>query len=128
MKSPITDEMKRRARQLARQDYHIVVEHTALDSSERVYTLSYLEMPDCLGQGTTLEEAFNDLKGAAYEYILSALSYNQFVPRPYAVTSDTIADGGVIMPVSGSIQPEPQNVSDKPAMIFKSIYGSDLIG
>lgn len=94
----MSENFDQKARALAAQPYHIVYSQEEIEGGKLVYFLSYLELPGCVAQGDTLEEAKAELEEVAYEYILGYLEDGIPVPAPYS-TSQTA--GGVSIPVEG---------------------------
>src|SRR5262245_12122257 len=70
------------AKRFASLPYSIVVEQDETTEGEPIYVLSHPELPGCIAQGETWEEALDNLSDATYEYISSLLEDGLAVPEP----------------------------------------------
>ncbi|MDO8690227.1 MAG: type II toxin-antitoxin system HicB family antitoxin [Dehalococcoidia bacterium] len=101
-------DMKNKAEQLASRSYseQLAVENTP--DGRPVYLFSHPELPGCMTQGQTIEEARKNLENATVEYILSLLEDGLPVPPPrgnISLTGDAASASGTIMgEVRGSSQ------------------------
>lgn len=93
--------MEQKARELAAQPYHVVISREDVEAGKQVFFLSYLELPGCVAQGETLEEAKAELEEVAYEYILGYLEDGVPVPAPYTTSQTT---GGISVPIDGETE------------------------
>ncbi|MBI4318437.1 MAG: type II toxin-antitoxin system HicB family antitoxin [Chloroflexi bacterium] len=84
MKSAVRD----RARNLAIRPYSVTVskDHAG---AEEVFLVEHPELPGCMAQGRTLEEALKELDDARFEYIASLLEDGQRVPPPSVMLTST---------------------------------------
>lgn len=70
------------AEQLAARPYGVLVEVELLSTGKPVYVARIPELPGCMGQGITEQEAVADVKAAAVAYIQSLLEDGLEVPEP----------------------------------------------
>ncbi len=75
-------ELYDRAEILANQNYSVTIETDTLSDGRPVYVASNPELPGCMGQGATTDEAVNDLKAARVEYIATLLTNGLPIPKP----------------------------------------------
>lgn len=94
----MSENLEQKARGLAAQSYHIVISQEEIGDGKQVFVLSLLELPGCIAQGDTLEEAKAEFEEVIYEYILGYLEDGVPVPAPYTTSQTT---GGVSIPVDG---------------------------
>lgn len=85
----MSEKLEEQARKLASQPYHILIAREEIEEGKYVFVLSYVELPGCIAQGDTLEEAVAELEEVTYEYILGYLEDGVEVPAPYATTHAT---------------------------------------
>ena len=78
----MTTALQQQAEQLAAQPYTVEIAHDETTAGEPILVVSHPELPGCLAQGTTLDEALDELEEATREYILSLLEDNLPVPGP----------------------------------------------
>ncbi len=73
-----------KARSLAGRPYHIEIECEPGELSPDVprYTAYVKEIPYCVAQGFTEEEAREEIRSVLVDYILSLLARNMLVPEP----------------------------------------------
>ncbi len=73
-----------KARSLADRPYHIEIECEPGELSPDVprYTAYVKEIPYCVAQGFTEEEAREEIRSVLVDYILSLLTRNMLVPEP----------------------------------------------
>ena len=78
------DVLLHKARSLAERPYQIEIECEPGELSPEVprYTASVREMPYCVAQGFTEEEARNEISSVLIDYILSLLARDIDVPEP----------------------------------------------
>jgi predicted RNase H-like HicB family nuclease len=67
---------------LAKRPYSYKVSEDETTEGRRVFLARVIELPDCVGQGNTAEEAFADVRSAAVDYIASMLEDGLPVPTP----------------------------------------------
>lgn len=87
---------------------------TVLDETtegEVVYLLSHPELPGCMAQGRTIDEARDNLVDARKEYILSLLEDKEPVPLPKYKLTMTSA-GHSYIDIGGYAGQPPQILSD----------------
>lgn len=70
-----------RAEQLASRNYNTVVERDTLTDGSPVYLASNPELPGCMSQGATSEEAVKNLRNARVDYIYMLLEDGLPVPE-----------------------------------------------
>ena len=75
-------DVTRQAEELAAEPYTIDIMRDETTTGESIYLLSHPELPNCMAQGRTIEEAQDNLVDARKEYILSLLEDNLPVPLP----------------------------------------------
>ena len=78
-----------KAKELAKKPYSTdIMEDETVDGG-RVYLLAHPELPGCMAQGVSINEAEKNLKEVTIEYILSLLEDDLPVPPPrtYATTT-----------------------------------------
>ena len=82
------------ARNLADRPYQIEIECEPGELSPEVprYTASVREMPYCVAQGFTEEEARNEINSVLIDYILSLLARDIDVPEPEVKPCDNESD------------------------------------
>lgn len=80
----MSDALLHKARNLADRPYQIEIECEPGELSPEVprYTASVREMPYCVAQGFTEEEARNEISSVLIDYILSLLARDIDVPEP----------------------------------------------
>lgn len=78
------DALLHKARDLADRPYHIEIECEPGELSPEIprYTACIREMPYCVAQGFTEEEARKDIRSVLVDYILSLLVRNIDIPEP----------------------------------------------
>lgn len=76
----MVESLKEKATRLALQNYTICILY-ANNGNESGYVLSHPELPGCVAEGDTYEEAYEFLKDATYGYILLLLEYDIDVPN-----------------------------------------------
>lgn len=81
----MNNELYDHAEQLASRNYDMVIERDELSNGEPVYLASNPELPGCMSQGATSEEAVKNLRDARITYIYSLLEDGLPVPE----TNDT---------------------------------------
>lgn len=113
----MTTNLEKLAQELANLPYSIDIEDDETEEGEHIFFVSHPELPGCVSEGETLEEARKNLLDAAKEYILSLLEDGLPVPRPrrqLTVTSSTVSQGSSVVVTrfsSGEIRTEsPQNI------------------
>lgn len=76
------DGLMKRAEELADRPYVIEVYEDVLDSNEKIFFVKNPELRGCMAQGTSIEEAKEELREARVTYIHSLLLDNMQVPEP----------------------------------------------
>lgn len=74
--------LKDKAKRLAALPYLFEVSKDELTDGSRIFIALHPELPNCMAQGETIEEALAELAEAREEYILSLLEDGMDVPRP----------------------------------------------
>ena len=75
-------DLRKQAEILAGQPYTVDVSRDETTDGKFVYLATHPELPGCMAQGITIEEAKVNLKEVAAEYILSLLEDKLSVPEP----------------------------------------------
>ena len=89
--------LQAKAKLLAQQPYTIDILEDETVDGQHVYLITCPQLPGCMAQGSTIEEAEENLKEVTVEYILSLLEDGEHVPvpfsRPTTTTSGAINTG-----------------------------------
>jgi len=85
-----------KARQLAARNYTVFLIYDGSTEGETGYVLGHPELPGCMGEGETLDEANEDLRDATYGYILLLLEKELNVPMPKSHSPITESDAQTI--------------------------------
>lgn len=80
--SEIDQALWQRAEQLAAQEWECHVAQEELLDGSPVYLARNLELPGCLAQGHTPEEALAELKEATCVYLAASLHHQLPIPTP----------------------------------------------
>lgn len=88
-------ELEQSAKELASQHYSVVISLEDTVEGDRVILATHPELPGCMSDGVTLDEALENLADARYEYILSLLEDGLPVPVPAQLGSTSATSGGV---------------------------------
>ncbi len=93
----MSDVLLHKARSLADRPYQIDIECEPGELSPKVprYTASVREMPYCVAQGFTEEEARKEISSVLIDYILSLLARDIDVPEPEIKPCDKDSDYSV---------------------------------
>ncbi|MCY3831771.1 MAG: type II toxin-antitoxin system HicB family antitoxin [Chloroflexi bacterium] len=93
----MTDKLLYRAQRLAERPYHIEIkcEPGELPPEVPKYTAYVKEIPYCVAQGFTEEEARQEMDSVLVDYILSLLDRNLPVPKPEIEYNGNESDYGV---------------------------------
>jgi predicted RNase H-like HicB family nuclease len=75
-------DLERQARNLADRPYTSIVFTDETTDGEPYWSAITVELPGCVGSGTTSDEAWADLREVRREYILSLLDDGLPVPEP----------------------------------------------
>lgn len=75
-------QLLRQAEMLATEPYTTEIMSDETTTGELVFLLSHPELPGCMAQGKSIEEARVNLEGATREYIMSLLEDGLLVPLP----------------------------------------------
>ena len=98
----------KKANKFASKSYLTVVTLDETTDGQPVYLARNLELPNCLGQGLTYEEAVQDLQLARVDYIYSLLEDNLPIPEPdhlaYAVRTQPQQNSGKGYPSPESVE------------------------
>jgi len=97
------------ARQLAARPYHFTLTKEELAEGEVAFAAAVIELPHCIGQGSTPQEALDDLHEVVFEYILGFLEDGIEVPDPYSFTTHTANERtlrhlSISLPFPGALQ------------------------
>ena len=93
----MSDDLISKALRLAERPYIVEVERESGELSPDIprFTASIKEMPYCVAQGFTEEEARQEIRSVLVDYILSLLSRNLHVPEPEINFGDYESDYSV---------------------------------
>jgi predicted RNase H-like HicB family nuclease len=89
MKQKMSRNLEKQAEELAGQPYSIEFSHDETTTGEPIIVVSHPELPGCMAQGSTFNEALTELEDARKEYILSLLEDGLAVPKPLDRTAGT---------------------------------------
>ncbi len=81
----MNERLIKQAEKLTAEPYTIEIMRDETTTGESIFLLSHPELPNCMAQGQSIEEAAVNLEDATREYILSLLEDSLPVPPP-AVT------------------------------------------
>jgi len=84
-------DLRKQAEILVGQPYTVDMSRDETTDGKFVYLATHPELPGCMAQGITIEEAKVNLKEVAAEYILSLLEDKLSVPEPQVKTSGTFS-------------------------------------
>ena len=87
--------LSERAEKLAAEPYTVEIILDETTDGEPVYLVSHPELPGCMAQGGTIEEATANLEDARKEYILSLLEDGLPVPTPSSRATETTLGQGI---------------------------------
>ena len=93
----MSDVLLSEARRLAERPYQIEIEREPGELSPDIprYTACIKEMPYCVAQGFTEEEARQEIRSVLVDYILSLLARNMHIPEPEIKYSGYASDYAV---------------------------------
>src|SRR5574341_892987 len=95
------------AKKLAARPYFILKSKDETTDGQQIFVARTLEIEDCVGQGTTSEEAEQDLRGALVDYIESLLEDGMFVPEPVRLMKNEGTGVSMVVNLSNrDIQPK----------------------
>jgi len=84
-------DLRKQAKQLAAAPYTEWVVRDETTNGRPIYLMSHPELPGCMAQGETIEEARASLGDARFEYILSLLEDGLDVPVPQTQATQTVS-------------------------------------
>ncbi len=88
----VTEDLKAKAEALADGPYRIEVSKDKTVDGKDVYFVEVIELPGCVAQGFTVEEALESIGDALVDYIFTLLEDGQPVPSaPISTTTGTTA-------------------------------------
>lgn len=102
-------ELEKKASKLSKVLYSIEYGVDETVDGQKVYLLNHPELPGCMAQGTTIEEALKELEEVRYEYLLSLLEDGLPIPSTLKTTTETM--GGISKNLS-SEQAEEDSIED----------------
>ncbi len=70
---------------------HCIVDYDRLVTGEIVYVAEVMDLPGCMAQGSTRDEAFYNLEDAKVSYIESMLDDGMAVPMPTKTVFDSFS-------------------------------------
>jgi predicted RNase H-like HicB family nuclease len=127
-------DLEKRAKELASQPYSVVISLEDTVAGDRAILASHPELPGCMSDGVTLDEALENLADARYEYILSLLEDNLPVPIPSQLGSTTATTGRrgyvsqVVVDISATEATrwvyEPTTTDDDRSSANRSVFAS----
>ncbi|MCC7207015.1 MAG: type II toxin-antitoxin system HicB family antitoxin [Anaerolineae bacterium] len=130
-------ELERQAKALAALDYSVLISLDDTVQGERVILAAHPDLPGCMSDGLTLDEALENLADARYEYILSLLEDGLPVPepaRPESTSTSTRGDGFVsqveVDVTLGRTAPwvyDPSDVADEDQRANQSVFASKTL-
>lgn len=100
------------ARRLAFRPYDEVISRDKTTRGDSIYLLENPELPGCMAQGRTIEEARQNLKDARVDYIASLLRDSLSVPQPTPTATITSGAGGFQYVYEASPQEESRFLPD----------------
>ena len=112
---------RERAEKYAQLPYTVEVARDETTDGRPVYIARLSEMDGCIGQGETIEQAVDDLKQAAVDYIESLLDDGLPVPQPasFATAMNSATSATITLsnsqPVAGD-----QDEQDKTTRLFEA--------
>ena len=93
---------RERAEKYAQLPYTVEVARDETTAGRPVYIARLSEMDGCIGQGETIEQAVDDLKQAAVDYIESLLDDGLPVPQPAVRATATSSVKSITVPWGNS--------------------------
>lgn len=108
----MNNDLTKQAEKLATELYTTDIMRDKTTIGEPIYLLSHPELPGCMAQGRTIEEAQDNLVDARKEYLLSLLEDNQPVPLPKIRLTTTSAGQSDIYTESYAEHPEQTFLDD----------------
>ncbi len=79
--------LRNQAEVLAAQKYTVEVAYDETTDGEPIFLLSHPELPGCMAQGLTIEQAQENLHEATIDYIQSLLEDKAIIPHPMRATT-----------------------------------------
>ena len=83
---------------LSKEPYSIEYAVDETVDGQRVYLLAHPELPGCMAQGLTIEEALKELQEVRYEFLLSLLEDGLPIPSPITTTTETLGNSQSLTP------------------------------
>jgi predicted RNase H-like HicB family nuclease len=109
----------KRVEELMEAPYTIEYNRDLTSGGKKVFLLSIIELPGCMAQGATIEEAQYNLRDAEKEYLLSLLEDGVPIPEPiykrsnsssgqvvFFATTIGSAGKGFVETLTGIVQPQ----------------------
>lgn len=97
--------IEERARELASQNYTVCELYDDSQKGEPGYVVGHPELPGCVAEGDTLEEALEYLKDATHGYISLLLEQGLSVPKPRSQSISTDSNAKTISEEVGTEEP-----------------------
>ncbi len=88
----IRDDLWSRASEIAERDYRVEYEWDELSDGSPIVMAINPELPGCMAQGATEEEARSELREARQEYVYTLLEDGLQVPEPEHITPPVSGD------------------------------------
>ncbi len=103
----MNNDLENQAKKLAARPYTVIITQDETTDGQPIYVLYNPELPHCMAQGWTIEEAQENLLDAREGYILSLLEDDLPVPPPEHDATKSVASVGdtvtiPLQPVYGS--------------------------
>jgi predicted RNase H-like HicB family nuclease len=104
------------AQELANKPYPWMMERDTLSDGQEVLLLRHPDLPGCMAQGFTLNEALQNLRDARVDYLYVLLDLGLPVPAPTPTTTSTLSEGAQYLRVNavtgqlqiGVLTPNPE--------------------
>lgn len=98
--------LEKQAEKLAAEPYTVEIMRDETTTGEPIFLLSNPELPGCMAQGHSIEEAAVNLEDARKEYILSILEDGLPVPLPSVKLTETTS--GLVVTDIAELDVNPQ--------------------
>ena|SRR3972149_3138729 len=90
------DDLMKRAEELAARNYKIAVSEDRTTNGQLIYMAKNPELIGCMAQGSTLEDAIENLRDARIDYIYDSLKDGVGVPDPTPLVEKTLNTSGIL--------------------------------
>jgi len=116
-------DLRDKAKELASAPYTVVTVRDETTDGDPVFVMYHPELPGCMAQGITVEEARVNLEDARREYILSLLEDGLEVPVPLTRVTNTV---GTAPNISEWPEREPSAGQEQDARQVQASSGQQL--